>query len=202
MDHLSVDSDNSHSQLLVPMIQSILKKNGFRVNDLNGIVIAGGPGSYTGLRIGASTAKGIAYSLNIPVFAVSTLESMMADARQHHKQDGYFCAMLDARRMEVYTLISDATGVVVRSIQPEIVAEDSFPNFRDKPFYFFGWGADKCKKVLQNEPFVHLDGIVPDAGWLGLLGYQKFLDEEAVDLAYYEPDYLKEFKAKPAKKLI
>ena len=166
---------------------------------LDAVAFSQGPGSYTGLRIGASLAKGLCYGLNIPLIPVDTLQILCAAAAtQQLPQDTILCPMLDARRMEVYTSIYTHEGARTGDIEAKIINEDSFAEeLKQNTICFFGNGADKCKQVIQSENAHFIDNIVPQAQHMGMLAEQA----EQLDikqLAYYEPFYLKEFVAAPS----
>jgi tRNA threonylcarbamoyladenosine biosynthesis protein TsaB len=202
MDKRNQMFGSSHSEILAPTIQDLLNKNGCQVDQLSAVVVSGGPGSYTGLRIGTSTAKGLCYAAGIPLISVSTLASMSFQAIREHPDTAYYCSMLDARRMEVYCMITDEKGDVIQDIRPMIITPDSFNQFNEKAFCYFGYGAEKCRDVFRDRRFRFVPGILPDSDWLGQAGYARYREQKFVDLAYYEPRYLKEFQAKKPKQLL
>ena len=198
----SLHLDQSHSTLLVPSIDTLLNYCQYSLNDLNGIVISMGPGSYTGLRIGTSTAKGLCYSLDIPLVSVNTLEAMALQVIAATPQGEYFCPMIDARRMEVYTTMVDYNMNIIFPTRPEIVDETSFSDIlKEKRVAFFGNGAEKCKKVINGENAYFIDNVAANASSVGVLGYEKYKKGEVENAAYFEPFYLKEFRATKPKKL-
>ena len=192
--------EKSHSSLLPIIIEDILERCDLTMQDLEAVAVASGPGSYTGLRIGVTTAKTLAYSLNIPLVSVITLEAMHLKMHQLFGQ-GYFCPMIDARRMEVYCTLHDGVDKVWEPT-PLIVEADSFEDFQDKPLYLFGDGAEKTKEVLTQSNIHWLKNIHPSAVQVGELALKKVERKEFEDVAYFEPFYLKEFQTKPAKKLV
>lgn len=191
--HLYIDK--SHSGLLTVLIDHVLQYAGYKTTDLSAVAVSEGPGSYTGLRIGASTAKGLCFALDIPLVTVGTLEAMAAGMSVFAEENSLLCPMIDARRMEVYCLLSKSTGEVVQPAQAEIIDENSFEQeLKGQKIYFFGDGAAKCLPLLErhlNARFIN--GIVPSAVNVGEVGWKKFVAEDLADVAYFEPYYLKEF---------
>ncbi len=189
----------SHAENLAPIINQILKRNSVDKSDLLAIAVSAGPGSYTGLRIGASTAKGLCYALDIPLIDIGTLESMLIGLGEEYK-NYLLCPMLDARRMEVYCLLANFDAGIIEQTQAKIIDETSFSNYlNDRCILFYGSGADKCKSLITNEKAKFLDNIAPSATNIGTVAYAKYVSGEFADLAYFEPTYLKEFKAIKAK---
>lgn len=187
----------SHAERLHVFIEESIAKAGISYSDLTAIAVSQGPGSYTGLRIGVSAAKGLCYALGIPLIAVDTLQSLAAQAKI---EKGLIVAMLDARRMEVYSAVFSSNLESKRSILAEVITEDSFQEF-EETLYFVGDCAGKCKTVLTKENFVFLDEIVyPSAKEMSALSYDKFLKNDFVDVAYFEPYYLKDFMITTSKK--
>ena len=188
----------SHAEKLAPLIDEILTDNNVFRNQLTAIAVSAGPGSYTGLRIGTSTAKGLCYALNIPLITISTLESMLEDIDDDENQ--FLCPMLDARRMEVYCLLADCDGQIIEPTQAKIIDENSFSDYLStNKISFFGNGADKCKSVIKAKNAIFIDGVKPSAINIGTLASNKFEVNEFADLVNFEPDYLKAFRAIPAK---
>lgn len=180
----------SHAEKLHVFIEEILLNAGISSKDLNAIAISSGPGSYTGLRIGVSTAKGLCYALDIPLISVDTLTSLASQAKV---TDGIVIPMIDARRMEVYSAIFNANNEIIRKVEAEILSESSFDNFAET-IYFVGDSNEKAKAVLNKPNFVFLDEIVyPSAKEMSVISYKKFTQNSFEDLAYYEPYYLKDF---------
>lgn len=170
------------------------------------VAVSSGPGSYTGLRIGVSMAKGIAYGKDIPLISVPTLQLQTVAPLLYHDEipeDALFCSMIDARRMEVYAEVYDRSLSVVRPCQPDIVDADTYKELLDRqPVYFFGEGSAKCKEVI-NHPNAHfLDGIEPLARYMAPLAEMRLRKNQTEDVAYFVPFYLKDFVAgKPKKKV-
>ncbi|AWG20334.1 tRNA (adenosine(37)-N6)-threonylcarbamoyltransferase complex dimerization subunit type 1 TsaB [Flavobacterium faecale] len=187
----------SHAEKLHVFIEQCLVDATISFQDLAAIAVSQGPGSYTGLRIGVSAAKGLCYALGIPLIAVDTLKSL---ASQANVNDGVIVPMLDARRMEVYSAIFDASLQSKREIQAEIITEESFTDL-EGPLYFVGDCAEKCKTVLTGDKFIFLENIIyPSAREMSILSYELFKNEVTVDVAYFEPFYLKDFMITTSKK--
>jgi tRNA threonylcarbamoyladenosine biosynthesis protein TsaB len=168
------------------------------------VAVSSGPGSYTGLRIGVSTAKGLCYGYGIPLIAVSTLEVLTAQALQQVKdaENALFCPMIDARRMEVYAAFYNAQGEMKREISADIIDSDSYREIlAAQPVYFFGNGAEKCKTTLTHSNARFIDNLVPLAENMIAFAERAFADKSFVDVAYFEPFYLKEFQTTTPKKL-
>ncbi|PAM91924.1 tRNA (adenosine(37)-N6)-threonylcarbamoyltransferase complex dimerization subunit type 1 TsaB [Flavobacterium sp. IR1] len=180
----------SHAEKLHVFIEEIMAEAGVSFTELTAIAVGQGPGSYTGLRIGVSAAKGLCFALNIPLIAVDTLETLASQAKV---ADGKIIPMLDARRMEVYSEIFDAQLQVERGIEAEIITEDSFKDLTDT-VYFVGDCAEKGKTVLTKDNFVFLEEIkYPSAREMSKISFDKYQKSDTVDVAYFEPYYLKDF---------
>jgi tRNA threonylcarbamoyladenosine biosynthesis protein TsaB len=182
------------SQLAV-MIDAIMKESATQPHMLNAIVVASGPGSFTGLRIGVATAKGICFALNIPLIAISTLDLVAAQAKAMVADtNALLCPMLDARRMEVYCKVVDYNLNEVEPTQAKIVNANSFADYlENNAVYFIGEGAIKCRTIFTHPNAKFLDEVVPQAVQLGELGYRKWLQQNFEDAATFEPYYLKDF---------
>lgn len=185
----------SHAEKLHVFIEEILKEANVSVQDLKAIAVSKGPGSYTGLRIGVSTAKGLCYALGIPLISVDTLQVL---AKKVAIENGLIVPMLDARRMEVYSAVFDNKHSKIMEVQAEILTEESYAEITE-PIYFIGDCQEKCKTVLTKASFHFLPEIVfPSANEMSSLSYEKFVKNEFEDVAYFEPFYLKDFLiAKP-----
>ncbi|WET04542.1 tRNA (adenosine(37)-N6)-threonylcarbamoyltransferase complex dimerization subunit type 1 TsaB [Flavobacterium sp. YJ01] len=191
------DEGYSHAEKLHVFIEEVIAKAGISVQDLVAIAVSQGPGSYTGLRIGVSAAKGLCYALNIPLIAVDTLQTL---ASQAEVTDGKIIPMLDARRMEVYSAIFSSDLTIDRAIKAEIIDENSFQEYTDK-LYFVGDCAEKCKPVLTKGNFIFLEDVkYPSANAMSKISYDKYQKSDTVDVAYFEPYYLKDFMIAPPKK--
>ncbi|MCW5912203.1 MAG: tRNA (adenosine(37)-N6)-threonylcarbamoyltransferase complex dimerization subunit type 1 TsaB [Cyclobacteriaceae bacterium] len=182
------------SQLAV-MIDAVMKESGMQAAMLNGVVVASGPGSYTGLRIGVATAKGICFALDLPLVAVNTLDLLAWQAKKLLSDtSALLCPMLDARRMEVYCKVVDFNLTEVEPTQAKIVDENSFNSYLEKTtVYFIGEGATKCREIITHANAKFLDEVVPNAVPLGEMGIQKWHRQDFEDVASFEPYYLKDF---------
>jgi len=193
---------NSHSEVVTLFIDGLLRENKIQYTDLNAVAVSKGPGSYTGLRIGVSTAKGLCYALDIPLIAINTLRSMaygMAEIYLKERKTSeniLFCPMIDARRMEVYSAIYDENNNEVRETKAEIIEKNSFSEYLEQnQMIFFGNGAAKCKDVITHPNSVFYENIHPSATNMVLITEQKFQKQQFEDVAYFEPFYLKDFIA-------
>lgn len=187
----------SHAERLHVFIEEVINEVGISFKDLAAIAVSQGPGSYTGLRIGVSAAKGLCYALNVPLIAIDTLQTL---ASQVSISNGLIVPMIDARRMEVYSAIFSSNFDYKRKVLAEIITENSFEEIQE-PIYFVGDCAEKCKSVMTKENFVFLDQIIyPSANEMSLLSYEKFTQNDFKDVAYFEPFYLKDFLITTAKK--
>lgn len=193
--------DKSHSSLLHVMIDQLMANAGRELSEIDAVAIAEGPGSYTGLRIGVSTAKGLCYALEKPLIAVNTLEAMAYQVHRYAPKVNLYCPMIDARRMEVYALLIDSNFDLVEETTPVVVDENSFAEYlQNSKIVFFGDGADKCSEVIQHENATFLNEIHPSAIEVGLLASQKYENGQFENVVSFEPFYLKEFRLVTAKK--
>ena len=188
--------EKSHSSHITVLVDQLLQNCRVPLSGLDAIVLSGGPGSYTGLRIGSSTAKGFCFSLDIPLIEVSTLKALAAAAVSLTPNPGryLFCPMIDARRMEVYTTLLSQDLEEVQPVSPVVLTPESFQQqLSNNQILFFGSGAAKCKVLLGDQPnALYLEGLGVSARWLGKLGLEKYRQGLFEDVAYYEPFYLKE----------
>ncbi len=187
-----------HSEMLTVFAEKVLQQAGFSFNDLDAVAVSKGPGSYTGLRIGVSAAKGFCYALGIPLISVGTLHALASGVlskQVHVKPDVLFCPMIDARRMEVYCAFYDHKGKEVSPPSAEIISGDSFEkHLREHRVFFFGDGSPKCKAAFSgNANAVFIDNIAASASWMASIAEQKFRKGEKEILAHFEPFYLKNF---------
>ena len=189
-----VTTNFSHSEKLLKFISKLFSDAKLSLSDLDAIAVSMGPGSYTGLRIGVSTAKGLCYGLDIPLISISTLKAMSFGMALEIKADLY-CPMIDARRMEVYSAFFDINNTEVRKIQADIINENSYKKELEKKVVFFGDGSEKLIEKIKNKNAIFVSDIHPSAKNMGLLSYQKFTKSLFEDLAYFEPFYLKDFVA-------
>ena len=198
-------SGPNHAERLGTMVDEALSFTDSHAIPFDAVAVSCGPGSYTGLRIGVSMAKGVCYGRNLKLIAVPTLELLCVPIllREIPEEDALLCPMLDARRMEVYAGIYDRGLKTIRPIQADIVEGETYKEFLDKrPVYFFGNGAQKCKAAI-NHPNAHfIENIEPLAKWMQPLAEKRFLNEQFEDVAYFVPFYLKDFVAKMPKKLL
>jgi tRNA threonylcarbamoyladenosine biosynthesis protein TsaB len=201
------NGDYSHAENLTLFIEDVLKQANSNLSDLDAVAVSKGPGSYTGLRIGVSTAKGLCYSLNKPLIAINTLEHISSSVSktlnsQLSTLNSLYCPMLDARRMEVYCAIYDSLNAEIKSTSAEIIDEHSFADIlSENIIYFFGDGASKCKEILSvNKNALFIDAVFPSAKNMISLSEQSFANKEFEDVAYFEPFYLKDFVAGKKKK--
>ena len=187
-------NEYSHAEQLTFFIEEVVKKSTITLKEVDAIILSKGPGSYTGLRIGTSTAKGLCYSLDIPLVSVSTLRSMalLISKKQDYK---FYCPMIDARRMEVFASIYDKSNNEVREIRADIVDQYTYAQFLKEKVLFFGDGALKCKLIINSPNADFLDGVFPSAKNIGVLGFEKFVNKDFEDVVYFEPYYLKDFVA-------
>lgn len=193
----------SHASKLAVLIDQVLINAGVNTKQLDAVAVTSGPGSYTGLRIGTSTAKGLCFALETPLISVGSLELMAYQVSKNSTEDILLCPMIDARRMEVYCLVANHSLEILQSVQPVIIESDSFATFlTENKVLFFGNGAAKCKDVLTSQHALFLDDVIPQASHLGILADKKFKGNEIEDLINFEPNYLKEFLIKPAKALL
>lgn len=186
----TADEGYSHAEKLHQFIENTMTELQLSYTDLSAVAVSQGPGSYTGLRIGVSAAKGLCFALNIPLIAVDTLKVL---ASQAEASDGLIVPMIDARRMEAYTAIFDSSLEKVRETQAEILTEESFADVEGK-IYFAGDCLEKAKTVLTDGRFVFLDQVVyPSARAMAKLSWEQYQKSDTVDVAYFEPFYLKDF---------
>lgn len=192
---LEIPDEFRHAERLHPLLDELMKEAKLSYSDLGAVAISKGPGSYTGLRIGVSSAKGLAYALDIPLIAIDTLLLLSIEAQMQMPGCNFYMPMIDARRMEVYTTIYNSDLVQVNAFEAKILNNASFAEHLSSGVCcFFGDGAAKCVELLGSHPnFRYLENIHPDARHMGPLAYTKALKNELENLAYFEPFYLKEF---------
>ena len=194
----------SHSTLLGVFVHDIMKHVRQNNLKLDAIAISSGPGSYTGLRIGVSEAKGLSYGLGIPMIAIPTSYVMASIMKDRVAKDTLLCPMIDARRMEVYATIFDNSLKIIRKTSADIIDVDSYNDILESnKVAFFGNGSEKCKNVLTHHNAIFIEGIHPLASGMGVLSEKAYNKKDFVDSAYFEPYYLKEFVATiPKNKII
>mgnify|MGYP003429585011 FL=1 len=204
------DEGRDHARKVAVFVDELLRETGVQPDDLDAVAVGMGPGSYTGLRIGVSFAKGMCYALNIPLLAVGSLDALMEVAREDFDagiidleddewQSAYLCPMVDARRMEVYTRLFDAQGKALTDVSAEVVTADSFSEWRGsgRRFVIFGNGAKKCAELLSDAEYIE---VAPSARGIVRLAEEAFNAGRVEDIAYFEPFYLKDFIVIPSKK--
>ena len=201
------DEGRDHARNVALFVDELLRENDIAAEELSAVAVGMGPGSYTGLRIGVSFAKGLCYGLQIPLVAVGSLDSMVQVAREDHDagiidvdnwNDAVLCPMVDARRMEVYTQMFDTQGQPLNEVKAEIVTEESFKEGRnERQLVIFGNGATKCHEVLNDATYIN---VTPSARGLAALAHQRLEAGQTEDIAYFEPFYLKDFIIIPSKK--
>ena len=203
------DEGRDHAKKVALFVDELLRETGVQPSDIDAIAVGKGPGSYTGLRIGVSFAKGMCYALDIPLIAIGSLDALAEVAREDFEAgildieeedwaQAKLCPMVDARRMEVYAQVFDVEGKAQSEVVAEVVTEESFKEWRAKgKFVIFGNGAKKCAEVL---PDAIVEDIVPSSRGIVRLAEEAFNAGKFEDLAYFEPFYLKDFIVIPSKK--
>ena len=201
------DEGRDHARQVALFVDEMLDEQQLSAEDLDAVAVGMGPGSYTGLRIGVSFAKGLCYGIGKPLIAIGSLEALTEVAREDYEAgiidvDGWdkahLCPMVDARRMEVYTQVFSSDGKPLNEVSAEIVTEESFASWREKgEFVIFGNGAKKCCEVLEGAKYID---ITPSARGMVRLAEEKFNEGKTEDIAYFEPFYLKDFVVIPSKK--
>lgn len=196
----------NHNERLGEFVDEALSFADSHAIPVDGVAVSMGPGSYTGLRIGVSMAKGVCYGFGIPLIAVPTLEVMCVPVLLRHDdlpEDALLCPMLDARRMEVYSALYTRALKPVRDVQADVVDADTYRAYLDEhPVYFFGNGAAKCMDIINHPNAHYLEGIEPLAKNMFPLAERRMMRGETEDVAYFEPFYLKNFVALKPKKLL
>ena len=198
-------SGPNHAVQLGVFVDEALSFVDMRLMTLDAVAVSKGPGSYTGLRIGTSMAKGICYGRDVKLIAVPTLELLCVPIllREGIADDALLCPMIDARRMEVYAALYDRALKPVREVGADVVDADTYAEYLDRgPVYFFGNGAAKCKTTITHPNAHFIEGIEPLARWMFPLAERRFFDSRFEDVAYFVPYYLKDFVAKMPKKLL
>lgn len=190
----------SHAAMTAVYVDEMLREAGLTVRDCDAVCLSKGPGSYTGLRVGSSTAKGLCFGAGIPLIAVSTPELLFAQAGEKAGEFDWIVPMIDARRLEVYDAVFSPDGKLARETAPEVITAESFKDFPGK-ILLIGDGAAKCRPVLGDERFQYME-CCPEASSMAALATEAFREKRFEDLAYFEPFYLKEFIATTPKKLL
>lgn len=197
-----INNGYTHAENLTIFIRDILSENNISLSELDAIAVSKGPGSYTGLRIGVSTAKGLCYTLNKPLIAINTLKSLTAGfINKKLTEKILFCPMLDARRMEVYCAVYDKELNEIKPTIAEIITGNSFEELlKDNTLVFFGDGAAKCKATLTHSNASFIENVYPSAAYMTKLSEEAFNKKQFEDVAYFEPYYLKDFVGSKEKK--
>jgi tRNA threonylcarbamoyladenosine biosynthesis protein TsaB len=186
------EENYSHAENITLFIEDVLKQAEISIKDLHAVSVSSGPGSYTGLRIGVSTAKGLCYPLNIPLIAIDSLKALSEIARIQHPNTN-LCPLIDARRMEVFNAIYCEKGEQIKPISADIIEETTYSAF--EPFVYFGDGADKLQEIWKDRNCIIDSSILSSAKGQVSVAYKKFLAQDYEDVAYFEPFYLKDFVA-------
>ena len=203
---ISIKENNDqrkHGENITLFVDEVIKEAGITLQQVNAIAVSKGPGSYTGLRIGVSAAKGLCYGLNVPLISVNTLEGLASHKalNSYKEKDFLFCPMIDARRMEVFCKLYNTTGEEIQETKALVIDELSFQaQLNQQKIVFFGSGADKCNTTIKHPNAIFVNGIEASAKAVGEIAYQKYLNQQFEDVAYFEPFYLKEFVATVSKK--
>ena len=195
------DKPNAHSERITTFIKEVMDEVGIDYSRLDAVAVSQGPGSYTGLRIGVSTAKGVCYAADLPLMAIDTLQAMACGMKEklgsQIAENDLLIPMIDARRMEVYAAVFDAQLNRIQDTAALIIDEHSFEDLRkDHRLWLFGDGAPKLKEVFKDAPEVNIvEGLLPSAGFMASLANEALRERRFVDVAYFEPFYLKDFVA-------
>jgi tRNA threonylcarbamoyladenosine biosynthesis protein TsaB len=188
----------SHAELLHPFIVSILEEAKINADKIDAVAVSKGPGSYTGLRIGVSAAKGLCFAFDKPLISIDTLTSLSYSVSINQ---GLIVPMIDARRMEVYAAVFNESHEQIREIKADIIDENSFEEYlKDNKVYFLGDGSHKCKHIITHENAIFVDAKFPSAKEMANLSYLKYKISDIENVAYFEPFYLKDFVVIPEKK--
>ncbi len=196
-------TDRSSSAMLTVLVEQVTTNAGFVLTDLDAVAVAKGPGSYTGLRVAVSTAKGLCYALEKPLIGINTLEAMSLQVKRFFDSRTYFCPMIDARRMEVYTAVYNFEGDTILPTNALILDSNSFSELLEEhPVVFFGDGSSKFKTFVeaQSNALFLSDEIRPSARTIGLLAGESFKNQQFEEIISFEPYYLKDFMSPPTKK--
>jgi tRNA threonylcarbamoyladenosine biosynthesis protein TsaB len=195
-----VDQENSHAKQLMLLTEDLFLQVGLKPKDLSAVAVSSGPGSYTGLRIGVSVAKGLAFAFNLPLIGVDTLEALALQGLPYCGDNDYVIPMLDARRMEVYTSVFGASGNIIESSHPLEIDLNPFLKYLETgQVFFIGDGLVKLKKILDHKNSVFLSNL-NSSDSVGQLAFKKYQDKSFENIAYFEPNYLKEFRVLTSKK--
>ncbi|MBC8046338.1 MAG: tRNA (adenosine(37)-N6)-threonylcarbamoyltransferase complex dimerization subunit type 1 TsaB [Fimbriimonadaceae bacterium] len=193
LHEINSDKENTHAAHLTVLIQQLLELCQIKIKQLNAVAVSAGPGSYTGLRIGVSTAKGICHALNIPLISINTLQAM-ANGIIKSSENNLYCPMIDARRIEVYCALFDANLITILKEDARVIDKNIFEDaLNSKTILFFGSGAEKCKSIILHNSAIFLNDYLHTAKNMVTIAHSNFIKNQFVDLAYFEPNYLKNF---------
>lgn len=205
------DENNAHSKLLAVLINKALSETNYNISDIDAVAVSQGPGSYTGLRIGVSTAKGICYALNKPLIAIDTLQILAINIFENSKVANnsidindklLICSMIDARRMEVYSGLYNRDFDTIKQISADIITNESYSDILSEHIVLIGGsGAEKCKDILNHKNAYYINNVYSSAKYMLKLSSLAFKNKVFVDTAYFEPFYLKQFIAGTPKKM-
>ena len=199
LDSKFIDEPRAASSLLLVEAKNLLERNSIKPTALTAIAVSSGPGSYTGLRIGTSAAKGLCYALKVPLITVTSLLVLTYPIIKDHQAD-LFCPMLDARRLEVYCCLFRPNFSIAQKIEAKILDGNSFKSeMEQNKIIFFGDGAQKFKSITNHLNAIFVDGVHPEARNLGFLAYEKYVKSEFENVEQFEPLYLKDFLVKKKK---
>ena len=206
------NEEKTHAKLLTIFIDQLLKELNYKIDDFDAVAVSKGPGSYTGLRIGVSTAKGLCYAKDIPLIAINTLQAMAngmilkANSKEISFDDfknSVLVPMIDARRMEVYSAFFNSKGEFTRDVKAEIIDENSYQDIlANRKMIFFGDGSEKIKEIIKHENAIFVGNVYPSSNSMASLSELAFQNNEFENVAYFEPFYLKDFVATVPKKNI
>lgn len=191
----------SHAEMLHSLILESLKESNIEFSKIDAVAVGKGPGSYTGLRIGVSAAKGLCFANNLPLISLNSLEILAYS--QQIDIEGYLIPMIDARRMEVYSAIFNTNHKLIRETKADIIDNDSYAEYLEEGnVYFFGDGAEKSKQIIVHKNANFIENLFPSAQQMVLLSHEKYLQQKFEDVAYFEPFYLKDFIVTSEKKKV
>ncbi|MFD2200598.1 tRNA (adenosine(37)-N6)-threonylcarbamoyltransferase complex dimerization subunit type 1 TsaB [Shivajiella indica] len=197
---MELHQDNVHGQKLLLLVKDLMERIGLKSSDLQAVAVSSGPGSYTGLRIGVSIAKGLAFAHHIPLIGVDTLAALAYQVRPFIQDNDLIIPMMDARRMEVYMAVYDAMFKEIEPVQPRVIESNPFLDYlKERRVFYIGDGVNKMKEVLSHPNSVFLEKLNSSLT-VGELAYKKFEQKLFEDIAYFEPNYLKEFRVIASKK--
>jgi len=205
LQYREAEGRNVHAAMVAPLIKEVLEAQGVKASDLAAVCVSKGPGSYTGLRVGVSTAKGICFGAGVPLLAVGTLDALVAQAfAEGLVPEGctHIVPMIDARRMEVYCAVYDAKGRAQTEVAPQVIDSDSFADLfaEGGKVLFIGDGAEKCREALGGQPGAVFAPCCPKASSLAIPAAAALSDSRFENVAYFEPFYLKDFIATVSRK--